>query len=78
MKKRLGESRKGDEREDEKWFAAYNSLNPMSPGISMEDFETGRDIIMGIMQRKSFMKLLGGFMERMRKYSKETQAKYRE
>ena len=54
MKKRLGQSEKGDEREDEKWFEAYNSINPSCMGVSLECFETGKDMIMEIMRRKGF------------------------
>jgi hypothetical protein len=41
-RKRYGESEKGDEREDEMWFAAYNMITPGKEGVSMEDMKTGR------------------------------------
>ena len=45
MQKRWGESTKGDEREDERWFEAYNTINPNVQGVSIECFREGRSMI---------------------------------
>ena len=58
MQKRWGESTKGDEREDEKWFEAYNTINPNVNGISIECFREGREMIQEIMRRKGFEGLM--------------------
>jgi len=45
MAKRWGESTKGDEREDEKWFEAYNTINPNTAGVTIECFREGREMV---------------------------------
>jgi hypothetical protein len=72
MQKRWGESNKGDEREDEKWFEAYNIINPNVNGVSIECFREGREIIQNIMRRKGFEGLMDKAMGRFQKFSKAT------
>jgi hypothetical protein len=45
MTKRWGESTKGDEGEDEKWFEAYSTINGGVNGVSIECFREGREMI---------------------------------
>lgn len=52
MKRRWGESVKGTEKEDEKWYNAYNMLSPMKEGVSMDDFMTAKDMLTKIMAFK--------------------------
>jgi hypothetical protein len=78
MKARNGEAEKGDEREDEKWFEAYNTINPNVNGISIECFREGREMIMTIMRRKGFEGLMDKALGRFQKFSKATQAKIME
>ena len=45
MKRRWGESRKGSEEEDEKWYEILNAITPSYEGISERDFKKAREII---------------------------------
>lgn len=75
MKKRLGESNKGDDNEDDKWYEAYNMLNPNKEGVTMEDFKEAREIIRELMAKKVFEPLAEKAMKRMSRYKPETKAK---
>jgi Ca2+-binding EF-hand superfamily protein len=75
VKKRIGESAKGDDMEDDKWYEAYNMLNPNKEGVTMEDFKTAREIIRETMAKKVFEPLAKKAMARMTKYKDETKAK---
>jgi Ca2+-binding EF-hand superfamily protein len=75
VKKRIGESAKGDDMEDDKWYEAYNMLNPNKEGVTMEDFKTAREIIRETMAKKVFEPLAKKAMMRMTKYKDETKAK---
>ena len=75
MKARNGEAEKGDEREDEKWYEAYNLLSPNKEGVSMVDFRTGRDMFREAMIKIRMEPLIEKAMQRMSSYKKETQAK---
>lgn len=72
MQKRWGESTKGDEREDEKWFEAYNTINPNINGVSIECFREGREMVQNIMRRKGFEALMEKALGRFQKFSKTT------
>jgi len=78
MKKRLGQSNKGDDQEDDKWYEAYNMLSPNREGISMDDFACARDIIREIMIKKAFEGLAEKAVGRMMKYKPETRKKIME
>ena len=78
MKKRWGESVKGTEKEDEKWYQAYNMLSPMKEGVSMDDFMTAKDMLVKIMAFKQFEPLVAKMSETMKGYSKATQEKMME
>jgi hypothetical protein len=52
LMKRWGESVKGTDKEDEKWYNAYNMLTPSKEGVSMDDFYTAKDILRKIMAFK--------------------------
>jgi len=75
MKRHWGESTKGNAKEDERWYAAYNMLTPDCEGVSMEEFKCAKDIIRRIVCVKMFEPLLKCEMERMKKYSKSVQDK---
>ena len=49
-KKRYGESEKGDDKEDEMWYEAYNCLTPGKEGVSPDDMKQGRKIMMTMMK----------------------------
>jgi len=78
MKKRIGSDTKGDSTEDDKWYDAYNMLNPNYEGVKMEDFKTAQDIIMDLMVKKFFTVLAMKAMMRMTRYKPETKAKIAE
>jgi len=50
MKRRFGESVKGDDREDAEWYAAYNCLTAGKEGVSKDDLIQGRMIMRKMMQ----------------------------
>jgi hypothetical protein len=75
MKARNGEAEKGDEREDEKWFEAYNMLTSMTEGISMADFGTGLKIFREHVIKIRMEPLIEKVMQRMASYKKDTQVK---
>ena len=75
IKRRIGESAKSDDHEDDKWYEAYNMLNPNKEGVTMEDFKAARDIIRETMAKKVFEPLAKKAVQRMSKYKDETKAK---
>jgi len=75
IKKRIGESAKGDDHEDDLWYEAYNMLNPNKEGVTMEDFKAAREIIREHMAMKVFEPLAKKAMQRMSRYKPETKAK---
>ena len=56
MKKRWGESTKGDDAEDEMWYFAYNMLSSNQNGISLMDFKKGRKMLMEIIKNMGLAK----------------------
>jgi hypothetical protein len=50
-KKRYGEDfAKGTEKEDEMWYGAYNMVTPGKEGVSWEDMQAGRAVMMTIIK----------------------------
>lgn len=78
MRARNGEAQKGDEREDEKWYEAYNMLSPNKEGISMMDFREGMKIFRQTVVKIRMEPLIEKALNRMESYKKETQAKIKE
>lgn len=72
---RNGEAEKGDDRETEKWYEAYNMFSPNKEGLSMMDIRMGFKKFREIAIKIRMEPLLEKAMQRMSSYKKETQAK---